>query len=108
MAESEREFEARMDAALRVGTMPRRVAHVTHALQIAVDERNGGPVRPSEVMIYDREALTLGSTCSALRRAIDHGLVDRGARGLYFATTKAGDLKLALEQRYLAEADHAH
>lgn len=100
---SEQQAMERIDRALHVGVLPRRVAHVTHALQIAVDERNGGPVRPSEIMIYDGESLTLGSTCSALRRAMEHGLVDRGGRGLYFAREKAEELRDQLETRYLRD-----
>jgi hypothetical protein len=94
-----------IDAALQVGVLPQRVAEVTHAVQIACDEQSGGPVRATEIMVYDRAALTLGSTCSALRRAMEHGLVDRWGRGIYSPTLKAGDLKDALENRYLADSE---
>lgn len=89
-----------MDAA----SLPKRVAHVTHALMEAWTQANGScPVTTTEVMEYDAEALTLGSTSSALTRAMRYGLADRVGRGLWFATEQGWKLRRDLEDRFLAE-----
>jgi hypothetical protein len=100
----EREAVDEVDAARHVEALPRRVAHVAHALQITCDELGGGPARPREIVVYDREAMTVNITCAALHRAmVDFHLVDRWGRGLYVPTALANDLKQALEDRYLGD-----
>ena len=78
--------------------LPLRVAQVTHALMEAWTQAGGGLVTTSEVMVYDENALTLGSTSGALFRAMSRGLVDRAGWGLWFPTSKAWELRRALEE----------
>jgi hypothetical protein len=96
-----------------VNSLPRRVAHVVHALL----EGSGpcafgmGALKPSEVMLYDGEALTVSATNNALQRAMrDYELVDRGGWGIYFPTQRAYNNREAFEDRYLRETggDHDH
>lgn len=79
-----------------VPTLPRRVAHATHALLTAwpID---GGPQRAGEVCVYDREAL-------GPREARRFGLVINIC-GSWVATDLARGLERALEDRYLAETE---
>jgi hypothetical protein len=88
--------------------LPDRVAQVTHALLEAshAHAQAGGactPVRTSEVMIYDHEALTLGSTSSALARAMERRLADRWGWGLWSPTNAAWEMRRALEEAVLGD-----
>lgn len=104
----ERPSMEQAEAVRHVALLPPRVAHVTAALQMTCDERGGGPVRPKEIILYDWEALTVKTTCAALHRAMHrYALVDRWGRGLYVPTVLAGDLKDALEARYLVDSDQS-
>jgi hypothetical protein len=91
------------DAEKQVAALPRRVAHVAYATLVACE--GGNPSKPSEIIIYDSESRSVGGTCSALRRAIDAGLVDRWAYGIYVPTLRGYDLKPALEDRFLEETE---
>lgn len=85
--------------------IPRRVAHVTHALMEAWTAVGGSaPVTTAEVCEYDSEALSARHTAAALCRARDHGLAG-GTGGLWFATPRAWELRRILEERTLAEVD---
>lgn len=99
-----------MAETLDVEALPRRVAHAVHALM----EASGpyafgmGALRPSEVMLYDAEAISPSATNHALLRAMrDYDLVDRARTGLYFPTTLAYENRLAFEDRYLRETADA-
>lgn len=92
------------DAAEQVAALPRRVAHVSYAV-IATAADIHGPVSPSEVILFDPESPSLAATCSALRRAINAGLVDRWGWGVYVSTLHAHDLHTALEDRFLSETE---
>lgn len=94
---------------LDVDALPRRVAHVTHALmESSTQYAFGMGLRtPSEVMIYDEEALSLSATSHALVRAMRRGLVDRGGHGLWFPTNLALDHRRAFEDRYLRDTGEA-
>jgi hypothetical protein len=84
-------------------SLPKRVAEVTHALMEAWTQTGGSaPVTTHEVWEYDSRSLTLGSTSSALTRALRLGLADRAApRGLWFATSRAWEIRRELENRVL-------
>lgn len=84
---------------LNPADLPRRVAEVTHALMEAWTQAGGSvPVTTSEVMVYDWEALTLGSTSSALFRAMRrYRLADRAGHGLWFPTSGAWEMRNALD-----------
>jgi hypothetical protein len=86
-----------------VADLPRRVAHVTHAL-IARWRDAGEAVTTLEVCEYDPEALTVGATRSALIRARTARLAD-GIDGIWFPTNAAMKLRAPLEARVLAEQD---
>jgi hypothetical protein len=92
--------------ALDVEALPRRVAHVTHALIEAQSAYAFGqqPLRSGEVVLYDGEALDARQTASALRRARNHGLVACAGR-YWFPTFLALEHRRALEERYLRETD---
>lgn len=64
-----------------------------------------GPRTTGEVMLYDSEALSTGSTFSALTTAMRHGLVMRTAFRpvLWYPLEKALDMRDELEDRFLAE-----
>jgi hypothetical protein len=87
---------------LDVDKLPRRVAHAVHALLEASGPYafNMGVLKPSEVMLYDAEAMSVSSTGNALRRAMRYGLVDRAGYGLYFPTLLALEHRRAFEDRY--------
>ena len=86
-------------------SLPLRVAQVTHALMEAWTEAGGSvPVTTTEVMVYDAAALTLGSTSSALSRAMRHELADRAGHGLWFATSRAWAMRGALESLILGKS----
>jgi hypothetical protein len=92
-----------------VATLPRRIAHVTHALI----ESSGpyaygqGPRTTGEVLAYDSESLSNGSTYGALERAMRRGLVGRSVvgRALWFPTNLALNHKCRLEDRFLADTE---
>ncbi|HET7455429.1 MAG TPA: hypothetical protein VFJ76_07910 [Solirubrobacterales bacterium] len=84
-----------------VKKLPRRVAHAAFAVLEATAQ--GVPATPSEAILFDQESPSLAAFCSALRRAIDRGLVDRWGRGVYVPTMRAHDLRTLLEDRYLAD-----
>lgn len=93
---------------LDVDALPRRVAHVAHALMAASDPMafGIGPLKVSEIMIYDGESLSPAATNSALLRAMrKHRLVDRVGYGLYIPSIIALDNRAALEERYLRDTD---
>jgi hypothetical protein len=83
------------------GQLPRRRAQVVHALLEATTQAGGGPVRTSEVMIYDREALTVQATGLALFFAMRHGLADRAGPGLWMPSNAAWEMRRALEHYVL-------
>ena len=86
-----------------IAALPRRIAHVAYATLVACE--GGNPSTPSEIIIYDAESRSLGGTCSALRRAIEAGLVDRWGHGIYVPTTRAYGLRRPLEDRFLKETE---
>jgi hypothetical protein len=91
---------------LDVEALPRRVAHVVHALiESSSPYAYGEGFRSvGEVMVYDAEAITPNATNSALLRAMrQYGLVDRAGQGLYFPTNLALDHRRQLEDRFLCE-----
>ena len=93
---------------LDVEALPRRVAHVVHAvMEIRNDPHFGpyGPFKPSEIVFYDGEALNASSMSHALVRALELGLVDRWGHGLWSATRLALDHRAAFEDRYLRETE---
>jgi hypothetical protein len=98
-----------MSEPIRIKDLPRRVAHVTHALM----ESSGpyaygsGPRTTREVMGYDSEASTLSSTFDALSRAMRKGLVARtfGRPVLWFPTNIAHELREQLEDRFLLDTE---
>lgn len=92
-----------------VADLPLRVAHVTHAVLAASSEPGGpgpGPLKASEIVVYDWEAIDVRMTGTALAAARRCGLVD-GIRGLWFATPKAHEFGDALEDRSLRDEDEA-
>lgn len=92
------------DAAEQVAALPRRTAHVAHALLTTIRE-DGGPVKASEVVVYDAEALSVNSTASALQSARRHGLAEYWGEGIWTASLHASDLRDALEDRFLADTE---
>ncbi len=90
------------DAAEQVAALPRRTAHAAYAL-IACCADDKGPVRASDVVLYDREAVSAVSTGCALASALRHGLADRWAPGIWVPSLHAMDLRNDLEDRFLAE-----
>ena len=97
------EIVVAIELRLKVVRLPLRVAEVTHALMEAWTQAGGGPITTHEVWEYDSRSLTLGATSSALTRALDLDLVDRAApRGLWFATTKAWEMRHQLEDVLLS------
>jgi len=89
------------DAAEQVAALSRRVAHATHALIESSRELNM-PVKASEVIIYDAEALTVNSTGKALSAARRKGLAENWGR-VWTPSLRALDLRKALEDRFLAD-----
>jgi hypothetical protein len=91
----------------QVSRLPRRVAEVAHALMEACTQIGGGvPVTTHEVWERDSRSLTLGSTSSALTRAMRLRLADRAApRGLWMPTNQAWELRRALEDRVLGKEE---
>jgi hypothetical protein len=87
------------DPASEVAALPRRVAHATHALLAAAGQM---PLKASEILLYDVEALSAASTGAALREAARKGLV-ANAGGLWFPRERAHRLQAQLEDRFLAE-----
>lgn len=92
------------DAAEQVVALPRRTAHAAHALLTTIRE-DGGPVKASEVVVYDSEALGVNSTASALQSARRHGLAEYWGQGVWAASLRASDLRRALEDRFLADTE---
>ena len=90
---------------MRAEHLPKRVAQVTHALMEAWTQYGGSaPVTTHEVWEYDSRSLSLGSTSSALSRAMRLGLTDRAApRGLWVATERAWAMRRELESLILRE-----
>ena len=64
-----------------------------------------GPRTTGEVMQYDIEALSTGSTFSALTTAMRHGLVMRTVARpvLWYPLNKALDMRSELEDQFLAD-----
>jgi hypothetical protein len=87
------------DARSIVGRLPRRVAHAVHAL---LEAGGSMPLKASEIVTYDAEALSEKSTAAALREARRHGLVD-GVHGLWVPLESAYELRDQLERRFLAD-----
>jgi hypothetical protein len=96
------------DAVEQVAALPRRVAHAVHALQALHEDGVMGPWRPCEIIVRDVESLSIASTCGALKRAMALGLVGKWGRGLYSTSPLAGDLKEAIEDRFLADTESEH
>lgn len=94
-----------------VALLPRRVAHAVHAMMAARDAAPGStPVTTREVTVYDREAWSAASTGVALAHGVRYGLTIPAGRlpgegRVWLATPKAHELKLALEDRFLREAE---
>lgn len=89
------------DAAEQVARLSRRTAHAAFALLEASRELNM-PVKASEVIIYDVEALSTQSTGRALSAARRSRLADNWG-GVWTPTLHAHDLRGALEDRFLAD-----
>lgn len=87
-----------------VKSLPARVAHVTHALLVSAKGRGSVPVRASEIVVSDWEALTVQDTVNALVRAKHEGLAV-GAGGVWIATEKAHQVAEELEERSLADEE---
>lgn len=91
--------------------LPRRVAHVAHALMMAWEEAGGSaPVTAAEVCIYDSEALSVQGTGRALACARKLRLADSAPGGplgvmLWWPADGAWKIRRALEARVLAEQD---
>lgn len=83
------------------GQLPRRVAQVVHALLEATTQAQGGPLKAIEVMIYDRDAVTVQATTTALTSAMRHRLADRAGPGLWMPTNSAWEMRRALEHYVL-------
>lgn len=63
-----------------------------------------GPLKVSEIILYDGEALSMAATNAALLRAMrKHRLVDRAGYGLYIPSLLALDNRAAFEARYLRD-----
>lgn len=92
-----------------VASIPRRIAHVVHALIESSGPYAYGPGfrRTAEVLVYDSESYSVASTRAALSRGLKRGLVDRvGVRpAFWFPTNRAMDLRIALEERFLADTE---
>ena len=89
-----------------VESLPTRVAHVTHALFATWNDPSygPGPLKASEIIVYDWEATDVRMTRAALAAARRCGLVD-GIRGLWFATPKAHEYRSYLENRSLRDEE---
>lgn len=93
-----------------VDALPPRVAHAVHALIVATAEHPPMPRTAAEVCIYDApyEALSGRHTAAALREASKLGLAWRTLSGGYWIpSTRALNLKSALEERALRDEDAA-
>jgi hypothetical protein len=95
-----------------VASLPRRIAHVTHALiESSGPYAYGQGLRTTaEVLVYDSESLSQQATYGALIRAVRRGLVDRTVglddgvwHSLWLPTSLALDHRRALEDRFLAD-----
>jgi hypothetical protein len=79
------------------GGLPTRVAEVTHALMEAWTTAGGSaPLTVAEICVYDSNALNVEYTRRALRQARTCGLTD-GAGGLWFATSRAWEMRRELD-----------
>lgn len=94
-----------IDAAEQVAALPRRTAHAAYALLAYARDYPYGPHRASEVVSYDSEAVSAQATGRALASAMHRGLADRWGEGLWTPTVHAGDLRQALEDRFLRETE---
>jgi hypothetical protein len=84
----------------RVNRLPPRIAEVTLALVEAWAEEGGvAPVATRHVWKHDSRALTVGSTSSALLRAMPFGLAKHHGRGQWCATDSAVEIRGELEAR---------
>ncbi len=98
-------------AADEVTRLPPRVAHVAYALMALEDSTQGcGPFSATEIVTYDSEALSAQSTGTALAHARKLRLVDSAPGGpagalLWWPTSKARELRRALEDRVLTEQE---
>jgi len=91
------------DAADRVAALTRRVAHATFAL-LETNRELGMPVKASEVVMYDAEALSVVATGRALSAARRRGLAENWG-GVWTPSLLALDLRKALEDRFLTDTD---
>lgn len=91
------------DADEQVAALPRRTAHAAYAI-FAAREAAGlpGPVTAREVLIQDKESLSVQSTAAALASAQRHRLVQCWG-GVWSALPAAYALRNALEDRFLAD-----
>jgi hypothetical protein len=106
-AEIDRQLREASTRTVDVEALPRRVAHVVHALLEAQGPMAHGPMplRCREVMEYDGEALTARATGRALQRARDRGLAQNWG-SLWSPTFLASHYKRQFEDRYLRETEH--
>lgn len=91
-----------------MGALPRRIAHVVHALMEAQGPYAFGqmPLRAGEVVVYDGEATTARQTGNALKRARTRGLV-MNAGSLWFPLPHALERKREFEERYLNDTEES-
>lgn len=97
-----------MSTELDVEALPRRVAHVVHAIMEASGPyaHGSGILTAREIMLYDAEALSPKATAAGLREAQRrYGLVSYIGKGLWLPTNLALDHKRAFEDRYIRETD---
>lgn len=87
-----------------VKSLPPRVAHATHALLVTAKERGAVPVKASEIVIHDWEALSTQVTVNALTRAKHEGLA-LSIGGVWIATEKAHAVADQLEDRSFADQE---
>ena len=93
-----------------VEALPRRVAHVVHALmEVRNDVTIGpyGPYKASEIILYDGESLSTQQTGAALREARQMGLAESWGRGLWSASVQALANRQAFETRYMRDTEEA-
>lgn len=86
-----------------VDGLPRRTAHALYALLAATQAVNM-PVRSSEIIVYDEEALSTQQTAAGLRHAARLGLA-ACINGLWVASAIGNELRRPLEERYCAETE---
>lgn len=98
-----------MTGAEEVAALPRRIAHVLHALleSSGAYALGSGPKTAAEVVLYDSEAPNSGATLDALKRAMLKDLcVGTFSRPrLWIPANRTIEMRAALEARFLRETD---